>query len=154
VTISVFRTATPTWPGQGRQVVLVVTGDLRARDWAKVASAIAEAEGTGVDRIVLDVRAVRSCDRGAMVELVAARGRRPTAQRCLVDVVGVRPAQFVDVVAREPIGGRRDLRVALGELQRPWTSVAPIPEPRRPTGEPTALAHDAPVPDGSGSPAP
>ena len=146
MTISVFRTATPTWPGQGRQIVLVVTGDLRVRLWAKVAAAIADAEGTGADRIVLDVRAVRSCDRGALVELVAVRGRRRTAQRCLVDVVGVRPEQFGDVVEREPIGRRRELRVAIGELQRPWTSVAPIPEPRP--------AADAPLPDGSRSPAP
>jgi hypothetical protein len=145
VTISVFRTATPTWPGQGRQIVLVVTGDLRVRLWSKIAAAIADAEGAGVDRIVLDLRAVRSCDRGALAELVAVRGRRPTGQRCLVDVVGVRPEQFGDVVEREPIGGRRDLRVVIGELQRPWTSVAPIPEPRR--------AADASVPDGSRSPA-
>jgi ABC-type transporter Mla MlaB component len=146
VTISVFRTATPTWPGQGRQIVLVVAGDLRGREWVKVASAIAEAESSGVDRVVLDVRAVRSCDRGALVELVSVRGRRPTAQRCLVDVVGVRPEQFDAVVEREPIGGRRELRVALGELQRPWTSVAPVPEPRP--------AADAAVPDSSRSPAP
>jgi ABC-type transporter Mla MlaB component len=145
VSISVFRTTTPTWPGQGRQIVLVVAGDLRVREWAKVAAAVAEAESTGVDRVVLDVRAVRSCDRGALVELVSVRGRRPTAQRCLVDVVGVRPEQFDAVVEREPIGGRRELRVAIGELARPWTSVAPIPEPRP--------AADAAVPNGSRTPA-
>jgi hypothetical protein len=153
VTISVFRTATPTWPGQGRQIVLVVAGDLRLREWAKVATAIADAEGTGVDRIVLDLRAVRSCDRGALLQLVDARGRRPTAQRCLVDVVGVRSAQFDGILDREPIGGRRDLRAVIGELQRPGTSVPPIPTPRPPADAPTALARDVPVADGSPSPA-
>lgn len=152
MTISVFRTATPTWPGQGRQIVLVVAGDLRAREWSTLARAIAEAEGTGVDRIVLDLQAVRSCDRQALVELAAVRGRRPTAQRCLVDVVGVRTVQFADVVDREPIGTRNDLRGVIGELARPWTSVAPsitaapVLAPRSPV--------DRPVSDGSRSPAP
>ena len=159
MTISVFRTATPTWPGQGRQIVLVVTGDLRLREWPKVAKAVAEAEGTGVDRIVLDLRAVRSCDRGALVELVGVRGRRPTAQRCLVDVVGVRPEQFTAVIDREPIGARRDMRLVIGELARPWTSVAPVPEPRSPADDPTsdepaAAGHDARSVDVSRSPAP
>lgn len=155
VTISVFRTATPTWPGQGRQIVLVLTGDLRVREWSKVARAIAEAEGTGVDRIMLDLRAVRSCDREALGELVAVRGRRATAQRCLVDVVGVRAVQFADAVDREPSGQRRDLRGVIGELQRPWTSVAPsmVPVPRAP-GDGPARHRDAPVPDGSRSPTP
>jgi anti-anti-sigma regulatory factor len=150
VTISMFRTATPTWPGQGRQVVLVVTGDLRLREWPKVARAITDAEGAGIDRIVIDLRAVRSCDRGALAELVAVRGRRPAAQRCLVDVVGVQVVQFAAVIDREPIGTRGDLRLAIGELQRPWTSVAPIPEPRSPADGRTS---DDPVADGSPSPA-
>jgi ABC-type transporter Mla MlaB component len=166
VTISVFRTATPTWPGQGRQIVLVLAGDLRVRDWSKIARAIAEAENTGVDRIVLDLRAVRSCDREALGELVAVRGRRATAQRCLVDVVGVRAVQFADAVDREPSGQRRDLRGVIGELRRPWTSVAPsmvpaaVPLPRSPADgpvpdEPAAARHrDSAVSDGSRSPAP
>jgi ABC-type transporter Mla MlaB component len=159
MTVSVFHTATPTWPGQGRQVVLVIAGDLRLREWPKVARAIAEAEGAGIDRIVLDVRAVRSCDRGALVELVGVRGRRATAQRCLVDVVGVRVVQFAAVIDREPIGARRDLRLAIGELQRPWTSLAPIPEPRSPgdgatSDGPAAAGHDTRVSDVSRSPAP
>jgi hypothetical protein len=154
VPISVFHTATPTWPGQGRQVVLVVAGDLRLREWPKVARAIAEAEGSGVDRVVLDLRAVRSCDRDVLVELVGVRGRRPTAQRSLVDVVGVRVAQFAGVIDREPIAGRPGLRLVIGELQRPWTSVAPIPEPRSPADGSATAGHDARVPDVSRSLAP
>lgn len=145
MTISVFRTGTPTWPGQGSQIVLVVAGDLRLREWSTIARAIAEAEGTGVDRIVLDVRAVRSCDRGALLELVAARGHRPTAQRCLVDVVGVRVAQLAEVIDREPIGRRRDLRGVIAELQRPSTTVAPIPAPRSPAEASSPAASRSPA---------
>ena len=133
MTISVFRTATPTWPGQGRQIVLVVAGDLRAREWSTLARAIAEAEGTGGDRIVLDRQAVRTCDWQALAELVAVRGRRPTAQRCLVDVVGVRAAQFAALVDRA--GGRR-LTLLPGHRRRVGQVTLEVlaPDPRRATG--------------------
>ena len=64
--------------------------------------------------------------------------RRPTAQRCLVDVLGIRMEQFAAVVDREPTGGRRDLRLVIGEaaaavdlgrtdprttITRPWSEV-------------------------------
>jgi hypothetical protein len=81
---------------------------------------------------------------------VTARGRRPAAQHCLVDVVGVRVVQFAAVIDREPTGARSDLRLAIGELRRPWTSVAPIPGPRSPVDGPTS---DDPVAGMSPSPA-
>ncbi|GAA4883883.1 hypothetical protein [Actinomycetospora straminea] len=122
MTISVCSTATPSWPGGGRQAVLVVSGDLYGWEWPKIAGAIAEAEATGVALIVLDIRAVRSCDREALFELVAVRGRWPTPEGCPVDVVGVRAAQFLDAMAHEPITQLHDLQVVIGELRRPRVS--------------------------------
>jgi hypothetical protein len=119
VTFTVSRTSVPSWPGQGNQIVLVVAGHLTGWGWPKVAGLIAEAEDSGVDRIVLDLRAVTSCDREALFELVTVRGRWPSRQSCVVDVVGVRRVQFLDVLAQESVQQLPDLQVVIGELCRP-----------------------------------
>ena len=135
MTFTVSRTTAPTWPGEGRQAVLVVAGDLTGWAWPKLAEILAETEDDGVERIVLDIRAVSSCDREALFELVKVRGRWPSRQSCVVDVVGVRRVQFLDVLAQEPLRHLPDLQMVIGELCRP--SVPPpigdhaAPSPRR-----------------------
>jgi hypothetical protein len=59
------------------------------------------------------------CDREALFELVAVRGRWPSRQGCVVDVVGVRRVQFLDVLVQEPVRQLHDLQVVIGELCRP-----------------------------------
>jgi hypothetical protein len=89
----------------------VVAGDLTGWAWPKLAALIAETEDSGVDLIMLDLRAVGSCDREALFELVTVRGRWPSRQNCVVDVVGVRRVQFLDVLAQEPLRQLHDLHV-------------------------------------------
>jgi hypothetical protein len=131
VTVTVSATDVPTWYGQGRERVLVVAGALTGNEVAALSVLVARAEEIGVDRIVLDVGAVKSCDRDALLALVAGRGRRPGRQTCVVDVVGVRRAQFLDAIAREPRPGRPELEAAIDELRRPQI-VPPLPFPRAP----------------------
>src|SRR3954466_5937824 len=103
VSFTVSRTSVPAWPGQGSQIVVVGAGHLTGWGWPKVAGLIAEAEDSGVDRIVLDPGAVAPGDRVALVGLVTVRGRWPSRQSCVVDVVGVRRVQFLYVLAHEPV---------------------------------------------------
>ena len=127
MTFTVSRTPVLAWPGQGNQIVLVIAGHLTGWGWSKVAGLIAEAEAepdSGVDRIVLDLRAVMSCDREALFELVTVRGRWPSRQSCVVDVVGGRRVQFLDVLAQEPVRQLHDLQVVIGELCRPQVDPA------------------------------
>ena len=84
-----------------------------------MAGQIAEAEDSGVDRIVLDLRAVGSCDREALFELVTVRGRWPSRTSCVVDVVGARKVQFLGVLAQESLRQLHDLQVVIGDLCRP-----------------------------------
>jgi hypothetical protein len=119
VTFTVSRTSVPAWPGQADQIVLVIAGHLTGWGWPKVAGLIAEAEDSGVDRIVLDLRAAGSCDREALLELLTVRGRWPSRQSCVVDVVGARKVQFLGVLAQESLRQRHDLQVVIGDLCRP-----------------------------------
>jgi hypothetical protein len=84
-----------------------------------IAEAEAEAEDGGVDRIVLDLRAVGSCDREALFELLTVRGCWPSRQSCVVDIVGARRVQFLHVLAQEPLRQRHDLQVIICDLYRP-----------------------------------
>jgi hypothetical protein len=134
VTFTVSRTSVPAWPGQGNKIVLVIAGDLTGWGWPKVAGLIAETEDSGVDRIVLDLRAVGSCDREALFELLTVRGRWPSRRSCVVDVVGARRVQFVHVLAQEPLQQRHDLQVVINDLCRPQVVPAidsnPVPSKR------------------------
>jgi hypothetical protein len=126
VTVSVSATDVPTWYGHGHERVLVVSGELTGADFSALSTLVARAEDTGVTRVVLDVGAVRSCDRDGLLALVASRGRRSGRRTCVVDVVGVRRAQFLDAIAREPRMGVHQLEAAIDELRRPLI-VAPLP---------------------------
>jgi hypothetical protein len=126
VTLTVSPTDIPTWSGHGRRSVLVVSGKLTGRDWPKLSRITATTVDTGVDRIVLDVWAVVSCDRVALLALAAVRGRHPARPACVVDVVGIRRAQFVEALAREPQAGRPALEAVIAELRRP-PIVPPLP---------------------------
>ena len=119
MTFTVTATSTPTWYGHGRQTVVVAGGVLTGAWWPTLSGLIAQTEATGVDRIVLDLRAVSSCDRGALLALVAIRGRRPSRHPCVVDVVGVRTGQFVAALAEEPVRGLHALHALIDELRRP-----------------------------------
>jgi hypothetical protein len=125
MTFTVSRTSSPSWPGQGRCAVLVVAGDLAGWAWPKLAGVIAETQAGGVDRIVLDLGAVASCDREAAFELATVRGRWPSRLSCVVDVVGVRKVQFLDMLAPEAHRPLPDLQAVISELRRPPV-VSPI----------------------------
>ena len=70
-------------------------------------------------RIVLDLRAVGSCDREALFELITVRGCWPSRTSCVVDVVGARKVQFLGVLAQESLRQLHDLQVVIGDLCRP-----------------------------------
>ena len=102
MTISVSSTATANPTGPGLVILLEVSGDLYGWQWPKVASIVVENDGASVDRIVLDVSGLRSCEREALVELVAIRGRPPASRRSAVDVVGIPLGQFADALGHGP----------------------------------------------------
>ena len=119
---TVHRTSTPRWAGEhGRKTIFVLGG---AVDGAAIVSLRdrAEAEALdGVDRVVLDVRAVVACDREGLVGLSRLRGRSGSHPDCVVDVVGARWAQFVDALGREGHEGLDGLQTVIRELRRPLT---------------------------------
>jgi hypothetical protein len=139
-TFTVRRTSTPRWAGeQGRKTIFVVGGVVHG---AAIPSlrAWAEAEALdGVNRVVLDVRAVVSCDRDGLVGLSRLRGRLESHPECVVDVVGARWTQFADVLGREGREGLAALQSVIRELGRPImidpyrsSVVASVPTPRSP----------------------
>src|SRR4051812_15423500 len=135
VKFTVSPTPIPTWYGHGRRSVLVASGKLTSREWPHLSRLTATTVDTGVDRVVLDVWAVVSCDREALLALSAVRGRWPTRPSCVVDVVGVRRAQFAEALAREPVAGVHALEAVIDELRRP--QVLPLlPTGLRPGGDP------------------
>ena len=142
MTFTVSRTSSPGWRGPGRSAVLVVAGDLVGRAWPRLAGLIADTQAGGVDRIVLDLRAVASCDREAAFALATVRGRWPSRLSCVVDVVGVGKVQFLDVLAQEPHRPLPDLQAIIGELRRPLV-VSPIGDHVVPADEPAATAESS-----------
>src|SRR4051812_46565987 len=91
------RTSSTRWGGEHpRKTIFVVGGSV---DGAAIPSlwerAAAEARA-GATRVVMDIRAVVSCDRGAILGLARLRGRLDTDPECVVDVVGARWTQFAD----------------------------------------------------------
>jgi hypothetical protein len=149
---TVSRTSTPRWAGeQGRKTIFVLGGAVGGAAIPSLRTR-AEAEALdGVNRVVLDVRAVVSCDRDGLVGLARLRGRLESHPECVVDVVGARWTQFVDVLNAEGREGLAALQAAIRELRRPLmidpyrarahrapgsSVVAAVPTPRTPAVSP------------------
>jgi len=137
--ITVTRTSSSRWVGEHHRKTIFVIGG--AVDGAAVPSLRARAESEareGSTRVVLDIRAIVSCDRAGLLGLARLRGRLEAHPDCVVDVVGARWPQFADILAREAAEGTETLRGAVRELRRPLMidphrvpAVAPaVPAPR------------------------
>lgn len=103
---------------------LVITGDhLDGVAVGNVRARLGEMVAAGADRVRVDVTAVRCCDRAALLGLTAARDRSPRRHRGSVEVLGVRWAQFLDVLAVEPLPRLDETCELIRRLRRP------LPEP-------------------------
>jgi len=74
---------------------------------------------TDVARVVLDISALVTCDRETLVELARRRGRLEGRPGCVLDVIGARWSQFVEVLAGEPVENLDAIRRVIRELRRP-----------------------------------
>lgn len=143
--ITVSRTSSSRWVGEHhRKTIFVLGGSV---DGAAIPALRARAESEareGSTRVVLDIRAIVSCDRAGLLGLVRLRGRLEAHPDCVVDVVGARLPQFADILAREAAEGADMLRGTVRELRRPLmidphrvpVVAPPVPAPR--TSTPTA----------------
>jgi len=152
--ITVTRTSSSRWVGEHRRKTIFVLGG--AVDGAAIPSLRSRAESEaaeGSTRVVLDVRAIVSCDRAGLLGLARLRGRLDAYPECVVDVVGARWPQFVDVLAREAVEGVDTLQGMIRELRRPLmidpyrmrheagaeapVAAPPVPAPRVPSAPET-----------------
>lgn len=133
--LTVVSTAAPTWPGGGRRTVLVISGVLNQRSLPGLLARLHSEAADGADEVVLDLAALVSCDRAALIAITRVRGRLADRPGCVVDVVGARPSQFVHVLSTEPLRDLEGLRTVIRELCRPS-----IVEPYLPRAEPAAPA--------------
>jgi hypothetical protein len=144
--ITVSRTSSSRWVGEHHRKTIFVLGG--AVDGAAIPSLRTRAESEareGSTRVVLDIRAIVSCDRAGLLGLVRLRGRLEAHPDCVVDVVGARWPQFADILAREAAEGADMLQGTVRELRRPLmidphrVPVVPpaVPAPR--TSTPTAM---------------
>lgn len=140
--ITVSRTSSSRWVGEHHRKTIFVLGG--AVDGTAIPALRARTESearAGSTRVVLDIRAVVSCDRAGLLGLARLRGRLDAQPECVVDVVGARWPQFVDVLAREAVEGLDTLQGMIRELRRPLMIdpyrtpvVAPsVPAPRSAT---------------------
>jgi hypothetical protein len=137
--ITVTRTSSSRWVGEHHRKTIFVLGG--AVDGAAIPSLRARAESEareGSTRVVLDIRAIVSCDRAGLLGLVRLRGRLEAQPDCVVDVVGARWPQFADILAREAAEGADTLQGTVRELRRPLmidphrvpVVAPPVPAPR------------------------
>lgn len=147
--ITVTRTSSSRWVGEHHRKTIFVLGG--AVDGAAIPALRARAESEareGSTRVILDIRAIVSCDRAGLLGLVRLRGRLEAHPECVVDVVGARGLQFADILVREAAEGVATLQGTVRELRRPLmidphrvpVVAPPIPAPRTglPTGTRTA----------------
>jgi len=124
--ITLATTATTTWAGTGRRVVVVVGGELNGSNLLDLGVVIRRAVADGAHRVVVDVSALVRGDHAALLGLAELRGEVPGWPGCMVDVTGLGWASFRVALLKQSPEDFQRLQTVFRELDRP-ASVVSLP---------------------------